>query len=76
MFKAEQIGPDHSRQSLLFSLIQAEKSPCYQRFAIGPVLELEVNHESDSRKVELLKGLLGYESNCGKKTFKFLWMKI
>ena len=71
IFKAEQLAPGHTKQSILFDFISAEKSPEYQKFALGPIFKVE--RQEDSSKIEFLTGLIGFKKECGKKSFKFFW---
>lgn len=72
IFRCEQIAPGHTRQSILFDLIAAEKTPCSQRFSIGPLFD--VYQSTCKSEIQILKGLLGYKKENGKKSLKFLWI--
>lgn len=73
IFKAEQIRPGHTRQSLFFDLIVAQQSPHESYFTIGPIFEAK--QTSRCCGFQILKGLLGgYKKENGKRCFKFLWM--
>ncbi|OAI50256.1 hypothetical protein AYO37_01275 [Opitutia bacterium SCGC AG-212-L18] len=74
IFRHEQRAPGHSRQSILFDLIATEKTPCSQHLSLGPVLDLE--RTPCLIKFEILKGLLGYKKENGKKSLKILWIKL
>jgi hypothetical protein len=73
LYRFEEQG--HSRrQSLLFRLIQEEKTPSLKRFQICFILDY-LNTEND-KKFSLLKGLLGYHKSGNQKTVSFLWKQF
>jgi hypothetical protein len=74
IFRAEQVRPGHARQSVLFNMIRAEKWQGGQKFSFAFVFDYK--RKGANRKVELLKGLLGYECCNGRRHFKFLWLRI
>lgn len=70
----EQREPGHARGSLLFDLIAIETTPSSMRFSIGPLFDIESN--PCKSQIMLLKGLLGFKNENGKKSLKFLWMTL
>lgn len=62
-----------AKQSFLWDLIAAEKSPSHQKFSIGPIVSLESSSDGD-KTFELLKGFFGYKKHCGKTKVRFLWI--
>lgn len=61
-------------QSLLFNIIKSEHGPKGEQFSIGPIFNFE--SRKGIARVEILKGLLGYQKINGKKSLRFLWLTL
>lgn len=74
LYRFTQEKPGHTRRSFLFNLITYEQSPVRSQFTLGPVFDFESS--STYKGFRLLKGVLGFAKENGKKTFQILWMRF
>lgn len=70
----QELNPEHKDLELLFSLIQFQRRPNLERLEFGPILGYE--NGADDFRLELLKGLLGYKKEDGRRILRLFWFDI
>ena len=74
IYRYSELAENHKDVEILFSLIQFERRPTYERLEIGPLFGYEYGEEK--KRIELLKGLLGYRNENKKRSLRLLWVPI
>lgn len=74
LFRYNQNEKGQIQQSIFFDLIKSEHGLSGEKFSIGPLFNFE--SRPGVAKIELLKGLFGYQKISGKKTIKLFWIKL
>jgi len=70
----QEVNPDHKDLEILFSLIHFQQRPEFERLELGPIFGYEYGDEKV--RFDLLKGLLGYQRQNGRKILRLFWFSI
>lgn len=74
IFQYQELAPDHKDMNILFSLIHFERRPDHERLELGPFFGYEYGEKL--KRVDLLRGLIGYKNENGQKVLRLFWFSI
>jgi hypothetical protein len=74
IYRYQEINRQNKDMDMLFSLIHFERRPDHERLEFGPIFGYEYGEKV--KRIDILKGLIGYKKENDKKTLRLLWFKI